>query len=66
MVGVKKLKGCKNLYEAWKQQKLPVDLQSHLDAVFDTVESWDEGLFKAGFILGLRYKEYQKHLESEE
>ena len=66
MVGVKKLKGCKNLYEAWKQQKLPVDLQSHLDAVFDTVESWDEGLFKDGFILGLEHKKYQKQLESEE
>ena len=60
------MKGCKNLYEAWKQQKLPVDLQSHLDAVFDTVESWDEGLFKAGFILGSEYKKYQKQLESEE
>lgn len=60
------MKGCKNLYEAWKQQKLPVDLQSHLDAVFDTVESWDEGLFKAGFFLGLEHKKYQKQLESEE
>lgn len=47
-------------------EKLPSDLQSHLDAVFDSVESWDEGLFKAGFILGLEYKKYQKYLESEE
>lgn len=60
------MKGCKNLYKAWKQKKLPVDLQSHLDAVFDTVESWDEGLFKAGFFLGLEHKKYQKQLESEE
>lgn len=60
------MKGCKNLYEAWKQKKLPAELQCRLDAVFNSVEGWDEGLFKAGFILGLEHKKYQKYLESEE
>lgn len=60
------MKGCKNVYEAWKQKKLPSDLQSHLDAVFDSVKRWDEGLFKVGFVLGLEHQKYKKYLESDE
>ena len=60
------MKGCKNTYEAWKQKKLPAELQSHLDAVFNSVEGWDEGLFKVGFIFGINYHLYRKYIESDE
>ena len=56
----------KNMYEKFWAGELPPDIQAHLDSVYHQCKSHDEGLFKAGFMLGHRFDEYRDQLILEE
>lgn len=44
----------KNLYQRFRDNELPEQIQQELDTIFNQCASYDEGMFKAGFILGRR------------
>lgn len=58
-----------NMFELWKNKKLPEKMQRHIDASVSFCENKNERIFKAGFLCGQiieKDKEIRKELDLDE